>query len=151
MRYAKLVLVLLAVAMTLLAADPFVGTWKMNPTKSKFKTGVAPKEQTVIISESGGDLDIAVKGTAADGKPFSTHYTIPAGGGSGKVIESPYEAVSGTRMNANERETSYSKGGKVVYTTHAKLAKDGKTLTVHSKGTNPVGQTVDGTVVYDKQ
>jgi len=50
MRYAKLVLVLLAVAVTLLAADPFVGTWKMNSTKSKFKTGAAPKEQTVIIS-----------------------------------------------------------------------------------------------------
>ena len=151
MRYAKLMFMFLAVAMALVAADPFVGTWKVNPAKSKFKTGSAPKDQTVTISESGGDLDIAVKGTAADGTPMSTHYTIPSAGGSGKVIESPYEAVSGKRENANERETSYSKGGKVVYTTHAKLAKDGKTLTVHSKGTNPAGQMVDGTVTYDKQ
>jgi hypothetical protein len=151
MRYVKLVFLFLAVAVALVAADPFVGTWKVNPAKSKFKTGTAPKEQTVTISESGGDLDIAVKGTAADGTPMSTHYTVPSAGGSGKVIESPYEAVSGKRMNANERETSYSKGGKVVYTTHAKLAKDGKTLTVHSTGTNPAGQTVDGTVTYDKQ
>jgi hypothetical protein len=142
---------LLAVAMALVAADPFVGTWKVNPAKSKFKTGAAPKEQTVTISESGGDLDIAVKGTAADGTSISTHYTIPASGGTGKVIESPYEAVSGKRMSANERETSYSKSGKVVYTTQAKLAKDGKTLTVQSKGTNPAGQMVDGTVTYDKQ
>jgi len=142
---------LLAVAMALFAADPFVGTWKVNPAKSKFKTGAAPKEQTVTISESGSDLDIAVKGTAADGTSISTHYTIPASGGTGKVIESPYEAVSGKRMSANDRETSYSKGGKVVYTTHAKLAKDGKTLTVQSKGTNPAGQMVDGTVTYDKQ
>jgi len=151
MRYAKLVFVLMTVAGALVAADPFVGTWRVNPSKSKFKTGAAPKEQTVTISESGGDLDIAVKGTAADGTPISTHYTIPASGGSGKVIESPYDAVSGKRMNANERETSYSKGGKVVYTTHAKLAKDGKTLIVHSMGKNPAGQTVDGTVTYDKQ
>jgi hypothetical protein len=151
MRYAKVVFMLLAVAAALVAADPFVGTWKVNPAKSKFKIGAAPKEQTVTISESGGDLDIAVKGTAADGTPISTHYTIPAGGGMGKIIESPYEAVSGKRMNANERETSYSKGGKVVYTTHAKLTKDGKTLTVNSKGTNPVGKMVDGTVIYDKQ
>ena len=151
MRYVKLVLMLLAVAAALVAADPFVGTWKVNPAQSKFKTGAAPKEQTVTISESGGDLDIAVKGTAADGTPISTHYTIPAGGGNGKVIESPYEAVWGKRMSANERETSYSKGGKVVYTTHAQLSKEGKTLTVHSKGTNPAGQKVDGTVTYDKQ
>jgi hypothetical protein len=151
MRCVKLVFMLLAAAVALVAADPFVGTWKVNPAKSKFKSGAALKDQTVTISESGGDLDIAVKGTAADGTPVSTHYTVPAAGGSGKVIESSYEAVSGKRMSANERETSYSKGGKVVYTTHAKLAKDGKTLTVQSKGTNPAGQMVDGTVTYDKQ
>ena len=51
MRYAKLVFVLLAVAGALVAADPFVGTWKVNPTKSKFKTSAAPKEQTATISE----------------------------------------------------------------------------------------------------
>jgi hypothetical protein len=141
----------LAIAVALVAADPFVGTWKVNPAKSKFKTGAAPKEQTATISESGGDLDIAVKGTAADGSPISIHYTIPTAGGNGKVIESSYEAISGKRENAHERETSYSKGGKVIYTTNAKLAKDGKTLTVHSKGTNPAGQMVDGTVTYDKQ
>jgi hypothetical protein len=151
MRCLKLVFMLLAVAAALVAADPFVGTWKMNPAKSKFKTGAAPKEQNVTISESGGDLDIAVKGTAADGTPISTHYTVPSSGGTGKVIESPYEAVSGKRMSANERETSYSKGGKVVYTTHAKLSKDGRTLAVNSKGTNPAGQMVDGTVTYEKQ
>ena len=151
MRYVRLVFMLLAAAAALVAADPFVGTWKGKPAKSKFKAGSAPKEQTVTISESSGDLDIAVKGTAADGTPISVHYTIPAAGGTGKVIESPYEAVSGKRMNANERETSYSKGGKVVYTTTAKLSKDGKMLTVHSKGTNPAGQMVDGTVTYDKQ
>jgi hypothetical protein len=151
MRYLRLVLMLLAIATALVAADPFVGTWKVDPAKSKFKTGAGPKEQTATISESGGDLDIAVKGTAADGSPISIHYTVPLGGGTGKVIESSYDAVTGKRMNPNERETQYSKGGKVVYTTHAKLSKDGKTLTVHSVGTNPAGQKVDGTVTYQKQ
>ena len=151
MRYTRIGLAILAFTTTLVAADPFVGTWKLNTSKTKFKTGSAPKDQTVTIMESGGDLDIAVKGTAADGKMISTHYTIPANGGDGKVIESPYEAVSGKRIGANERETMYSKGGKVVYTTHAKLSGGGKTLTVHSKGTNPTGQVVDGDVTYEKQ
>ena len=151
MRYVRLALVLLAVAGALVAADPFVGTWKVNPAKSKYTSGAGPKEQTVTISEAGGDLDITVKGTAMDGKPISSHFTIPASGGPGKLIESPYEAVSGKRMGADERETSYTKGGKVVYTTHAKLSKDGRTLTVHSKGASPTGQMVDGTVTYEKQ
>jgi hypothetical protein len=151
MRYPKFVFMLLAVTATLFAADPFVGTWKLNPAKSKYKTGSAPKDQTLTISESGGDLDIAVKGTTSDGKPLTNHYTIPATGGTGKVIESAYEGISGKRPNANERETSYSKAGKVVYTTHAQVSKDGKSLTVHAKGVSPAGQMVDASVSYDKQ
>jgi hypothetical protein len=151
MRYLKIVVTLLLAAAAVIAADPFVGTWKVNPAKSKFKKGAGPKEQTVTISESGTDLDIAVKGTASDGTSISAHYTIPANGGTAKIIEAPYDTISGRRVNPNERDTTYSKGGKVVYTTQAKLAKDGKTLTVHAKGTNLVGQTVDGTYTYEKQ
>src|SRR3954454_14291168 len=101
MRYLKFVLAL-AFVTTLWAADPFVGTWKVNTAKSKFKTGAGPKEQTLVISESGGNVDIAVKGTSADGKPIATHYTIPSGGGQGKVIESVYDGVSGTRASQTE-------------------------------------------------
>ena len=67
MRYTKLVLALLGFAATLCAADPFVGTWKMNPAKTKYKAGTAPKEQTVTITEAGSDLNVKVAGTAADG------------------------------------------------------------------------------------
>jgi hypothetical protein len=66
-------------------------------------------------------------------------------------MEAPYEAISGKRTNDHERETMYSKGGKVVYTTHGTVSKDGKMLTVQSKGTNPAGQKVDGTYSYEKQ
>jgi hypothetical protein len=76
---------------------------------------------------------------------------VPTAGGTGKTIESPYEAVSAKMSNPNERETSFSKGGKVVYTAKAKHSADGKTMTVAVKGTNPSGQTVDGTNFYDKQ
>ncbi|PYT16057.1 MAG: hypothetical protein DMG59_11685 [Acidobacteria bacterium] len=151
MRYSKLVLLLLAFAGALIAADPFVGTWKLNAAKTKFKTGMAPKEQTVSFSEEGSDLHVMVKGTSPDGKAISVHFTVPTAGGTGKIIESPYEAVSSKSVNANERDTSFSKGGKVVYTAKAKRAADGKTMTVAVKGTNPSGQTVEGTAFYDKQ
>lgn len=88
MRYTKLMLVLLGFAATLCAADPFVGTWKMNPTKTKFKTGTAPKEQTVTITEAGSDLNLKVTGTAADGNKISVAYTVPSAGGTGKLTES---------------------------------------------------------------
>jgi len=152
MRYAKLMLVLLGFAATLCAADPFVGTWKMNPAKTKFKVGVAPKEQTVTIAEVGSDYNVKVVGLAADGSNFSLSYSVPTAGGTGKFLEgAPYDGITGKRRQAAEREMSYTKGGKVVYTTHSKLSADGNTLSVHSKGLNPLGKDVDATITYDKQ
>jgi hypothetical protein len=151
MKHTRLLFVLLGFAALGYAADPFVGTWKLNPAKTKFTTGAAPKDQTVTIAATGSDLDITIAGTAADGSAIASHYTVPAAGGTGKIISSPYDGVSSKRASQTERSVSYSKGGKAVYTTHSKLSADGKTLTVTAKGTNATGQAVEGTVVYDKQ
>jgi hypothetical protein len=152
MRYTKLAFVLLAFATTLLAADPFVGTWKMNSAKTKYKEGTAPKEQTVTITETGKDMVVKIAGTADNGTPIAVSFSVPAAGGAGKLIEgSSYDGVSGKRHGANERETMYKKGGKTVYTTHSKVADDGNTLVSTSKGINVLGQKVEGEVFYDKQ
>ena len=151
MRYTRLVFALLGFAATLIAADPFVGTWKLNSGKTKYKTGTPPKEQTVTYSEEGSDLHVVVKGTSFDGQPISTHFTVPVAGGAGKIIESFYDAVTMKKTSANERETAFSRGGKVTYSAKAKRSADGKTMTVTVKGTNLSGQNVDGANVYDKQ
>ena len=151
MRYAKVAFIVLAFATALVAADPFVGTWKLNPAKSKYKTGTPPKEQTVTYSEEGSDLHAVVKGTSSDGQPISVHTSAPLKGGTGKVIEGPYDGVSAKRMSSTRLETSLSKGGKVVFTVRSTVSSDGKTMTTALKGTGPVGQAVDGTNVMEKQ
>ncbi|HLM98516.1 MAG TPA: hypothetical protein VK335_04505 [Bryobacteraceae bacterium] len=123
----------------------------LNTAKSKYETGTPPKEQTATIAEAGSDLDVTISGTAADGSAIMSDYTVPAQGGEGKIIQSPYEAVFSKRMGANEREVRYSKGGKVVLTTHSKTSADGKTLTVNVKGTDLQGKPVAAVAVYDKQ
>src|SRR5947208_385065 len=49
----NLAFVALAAPMTLLAADPFIGTWKMNPAKSKYSPGPAPKSATLTYTQDG--------------------------------------------------------------------------------------------------
>jgi hypothetical protein len=153
MRYTKLLLVLLGFAATLSAADLFAGTWKMNPAKAKYSVGKAPKEQTITITEAGSDLDVKIEGTAADGSKISFGYTIPAAGGTGKVVAALpfYDGVSGKRVRPNERIVSYMKGGKAVFTARSRVSADGSTLSVSSKGLSASGQTVDANVVYDRQ
>ena len=151
MRYAKSLLLLLGCAAAMFAADPFVGTWKMNPAKSKFKMGAPSKEQTVTIGESGSDLTVKVSGTAADGSPIALSYTVPSAGGPGKIDSSAYDSIVARRKGPTEREMGYMKGGKEIYTTHSKISADGKSLTVTSKGLNPIGKNVEGTIIYEKQ
>ena len=151
MRYAKLALALLGLAAVLIAAEPFAGTWKLNLEKTKYNTGTPPKEQTLTIAEAGSDLDVTLNGTAADGSAIMSHYTVPAQGGEGKIIESRYEAVSGKRMGPNQREITYSKGGKAVLTAHSRVSADGKTITVNIKGADMQGKPVDAVAVYDKE
>jgi hypothetical protein len=69
------VFVLRAFSTELVAADLFVGTWKLNSAKTKSKIGMPPKQQTVAFSEEGSDLHVMVRGTSADGKAISTHFT----------------------------------------------------------------------------
>jgi hypothetical protein len=44
-----------------------------------------------------------------------------------------------------------SKDGKVTGSVHRVVSADGKTLTVHNKGTHADGTKYDDTLVYDRQ
>jgi len=152
MHWTKLFLALLGLAATLCAADPFVGTWKMNMAKTKYTSGVPPKEQTVTISEMGGNVIGKVTGTAADGRRILLSYTLPSAGGTGKILQSSsYDAISGKRIALNERETTYIKEGKPLYTAHSTVSANGKSMTVIGKGLALSGQSVETTTFYDKQ
>jgi hypothetical protein len=152
MKAMKLTLALLGFAATLFAADPFVGTWKLNTAKTKYKVGTAPKEQTIMITEAGADLQVKVSGTGGDGKPFALSYSVPSAGGAGKFLGSaPYDGVDAKRHGTDEREIMYKKGGNTVYTAHTKVAKDGNTMSASTKGMNAAGQKVESESVYDKQ
>jgi hypothetical protein len=152
MRFGKLTLALLGFAAMLCAADPYVGTWKMNAAKGKFTKGEPSKEQTLVITEKGNDISVKINGTASDGTKQEFAYSVPSKGGPGKIESgTAYDGVVGKSVSPNERDMSYLKGGKTVYTAHSKVSADGKSMTVQVKGTNAIGKPIEGTAVYDKQ
>ena len=61
------------------------------------------------------------------------------------------DTVALTRVDANTTRTVYKKNGKVTVIQTSVVSSDGKTRTVTTKGTNPMGQTVDNVSVYDRQ
>lgn len=150
MRVVTVALALLGLAAAAVAADPFVGTWKLNAAKTKFTAGAPPTQQTVVITEKGADLDVQISGTDADGAPIFSHYTIPIKGGPARIVKAPWDSISATRPNENERIIEHSKGGKVLSTVRPRISADGKTMTVTVSGTDTTGKPVAGTVVFEK-
>lgn len=151
MRYTRLVLMLLGFAAALCAADPYVGTWKMDAAKTKFKLGTAPKEQTITITDEGSDTSVTIAGAAADGTKIALSYTIPTAGGTGKIESPVYDGISTKVMGPNERMVLCLRNNITIYTAHSTVSADGNSLSVHTRGTNALGKYVDATVVYDKQ
>jgi hypothetical protein len=152
MHARKLVLLFLSIPVMIWAADPFVGSWKLNLSKSHYKTGTPPKEQTITTNESGPNQDTTVTFVPADGSPISYHFTTPAKGGTGTVVEGVgFDGVTAKRINNNTREVHFAQGGKEVRTARITISKDGKTMQTALKGTDPQGKAVDANLVYDKQ
>jgi hypothetical protein len=137
---------------TALAADPAVGTWKLNLAKSTFSPGPGPKSQTRIYAESAQGMTVIVKTTAADGKDSTTNLTFKVDGKSYPASgSSDFDMVSVTRVDALTVHSTQMKAGATVSNAVRSVSKDGKTLAFAQKGTRAGGGKYDDVSVYDKQ
>ena len=151
MRKIMYLIVILAVAIPLFAADLFVGTWKLDPAKSKYTAGSAPKDVTLVIEEQGDNYQVTATGSYADGSPISVKYTVPKAGGTGTAQEGPFDNVTSKRISARARENTYSKDGKQTISRLIDVSQDGKTMRITVKGIDPQGKPLTGTDVLNKQ
>jgi hypothetical protein len=135
-----------------LAADPAIGTWKLNLAKSTFSPGPAPKSQTRSYVESAQGMTLTVKTTAADGKESTATLTFRDDGKPYPVSGNPdFDMVSVTRVDALTVHSTQTKAGAAVGTGVRTVSKDGKTLTFAQKGTHAGGGKFDDVSVYDRQ
>jgi hypothetical protein len=136
---------------TAFAADAVDGTWNLNVAKSKF-SGTAPKSGTRVYTESADGTTLDQKMVGADGKEMSMHVTLAYDGKDHPITGNP-DADSGTgkAIDAHTSDFTLTKAGKVVGSVHRVVSADGKTLTVHNKGTHPDGKAYDDTLVYDRR
>ena len=136
---------------TAFAADAVDGTWNLNVAKSKF-SGTAPKSGTRVYTESADCTTLDQKMVGADGKEMSMHVTLAYDGKDHPITGNPdADGGTGKAINAHTSDFTLTKGGKVVGSVHRVVSTDGKTLTVHNKGTHADGKTYDDTLVFDKQ
>jgi hypothetical protein len=151
-------LVLLGLAGSLFAADPLVGTWKLNVAKSK-QTGPGKrwKEWTQVYEEHEGQLVGTVTGAYEDGSLVRDKYTVPNTGGTVLYTQGTGlpKGASLTLLQRKEdshvAEWPFEMGGQVIFTMQDVVSTDGKTLTVTTRGNDAEGKLIEVVLVFDRQ
>jgi hypothetical protein len=148
---AVMLLVTLAAYIPVATADEQSGTWRMNPAKSKYSPGPAPKELTVKIEADENHIKLNADGTNGDGTPLHVEYAAKFDGKDYPATGMPNaDSVSAKRLKGGI-ETQQKRGGQVMITITSAVSKDGKTRTSTWKGKDAQGRDVNNVVVFDKQ
>jgi hypothetical protein len=132
------------------AADPVVGTWKLNLEKSKF-AGAALKSATRTYSEAQGLYTLEQKLVTAEGKEVSSRATYRDGKEEKQAANAAADSTLAKKLDARTWDFELKKDGQVVGHVHRSVSADGKVLTVHNSGAKLSGATGDETLVFDKQ
>lgn len=134
------------------ATDPVVGSWELNVAKSKFSPGPAPKSETRTYVVSGQEIKGTAKGVDSEGKAVAVEWTLVEDGTDRPVMGSPdLDMLSIKRIDSHSVESTHKRAGKVVATARRTVSKDGKTLTITTKGTNAKGQAINNVQVFEKR
>jgi hypothetical protein len=95
------------------AADPVVGTWKLNVAKSKFSTGAALTAGTRVYAEANGLYTLEQKLTGADGKERSNRVQYRDGKEEKQATAEPADTTLAKKIDANTWDFDLKKDGKV--------------------------------------
>lgn len=132
------------------AADPHMGTWKLNEAKSKITPGTM-KMTTVTFKKMSGNVNLTSDGVGPDGKPIHVEWSGKFDGKDYPVSGDPNgETRSYMKVDDRTLHVTVKKNGKVTATAHTVVSADGKSRTATVNGTTAKGKKFKNVAVYDK-
>jgi len=139
-----------AITVASLAANPHIGTWKLNEPKSKIPAGMG-KNNTVTYAEQKDKMKITVDGVDKNGKPTHSVWVGKFDGKAYPVKGNPISnAVAYRTVNDRTNDIPALRDGKVMWSGRITVAPNGKSRTVTINGTGANGKKFTGKAVYDK-
>ena len=136
----------------LLAAENWLGTWKLNVAKSKYSPGPAPKSWTLKFEATADGIKLTFDGVDPEGKATHGEYVSKFDGTDVPFAGNPdADTASAKKIDDNSYENVWKKDGKTTITAKAVVSDSGKTLTITLVGTNAKSETVKNVGVYDRQ
>ena len=148
----RLAVLLPCLTISLWAANPWLGTWKLNVAKSKFDPGPAPKSRIQTIVAVGDQFRTTTESVAADGQASKSVWT-------GKWDGKPYPVEASTpgyaaavkQVAPDIYESTLTLNGKPTVTVRSTLSQNGRIINVVVNGVNAKGEKVHNVTVWEKQ
>ncbi len=132
-------------------AEPHLGTWKLNQTKSKLNPKGAKIFQTVH-APAGDKVKITIDGVGPDGAPIHDEWLGKLDGQDYPVTGSPrLEVRSYEPLDERSLQLLAKVAGNVITHAYVVISTDGKTRTTLAVANEPGGKRVPYIAVYDKQ
>lgn len=127
------------------------GIWHFVPAASTYQSGPAPKESKRQWIPDGDKVKFIHDGIGADGKPFHTEFTAAYDGQPNPFIGGTlYDAVALTSRGPSRVDQVFTLKGKVTVKATRTISKDGKRMTIDSRGTKPDGTRFRNLLIYER-
>ncbi|MBP1610312.1 MAG: hypothetical protein H6Q04_2547 [Acidobacteria bacterium] len=136
------------------AADPFVGTWKLNPSKTKTTgwAGAISESSTVKIEAQENGVKFRWDGVKPDGKTLHAEFAAKYDGNDYAVMGDPdSDTVSLRKIDANTVDYIFKKAGQAIFSERAVVSSDGKTISLTVTGIDSQGKPYEAILLYDSQ
>ena len=131
--------------------DAFMGTWKLNESKSKIPPATS-HNNTVVYAQSGNDVTITGDGVDGSGKAVHQVWTGKFDGKDYAAKGSPtHDMRAYTKVDAHTLTYTLIKDGKKLGHGKVVVAADGKSRTVTETMPGADGKPVNATSVFDKK
>jgi hypothetical protein len=148
MRTTRVGLSALALSVVALAADPFVGTWKMNPAKSTDPPKVESLIFRIQASENGLTLDEEMM---VDGKVTKTLWPHVFDGKDYPHATKTADTVAARRTDSHRFEVVFKKNGNIVARGTWEVSADGWVLTYSVDRVDAEGKATKRVLIYERQ
>ena len=120
------------------AANPIVGTWKLNVAKSTFTPGPGWRSQVRTYRATPGGASVSWTGVGASGDTMHVSYDYTYDGKDYPMVGSAnYDTLNAVPVDA--------------LTVKSEEKRDGKVLTITDEGTNRKGEKFSQVLVFERQ
>jgi len=128
------------------------GQWTLDVSKSSFSPGPAPKSQHAVLTAIPNGIRTVADRIEADGKKVHFEWDGTFDEKDRPVIGDPArDTVSVKKIDDYTLEVTNKKAGMVTTVLRAVYAKDGKSRTETTTGTNVQGKPVKNVTYWTKQ